>query len=331
MKYLRQLNLVPQAGIDLSPALGGSLNGRQEQSRGVLRSEPIPRLSRRPSFNAGPIDSRVFDGDIGATEMGEAADADVDTREVYFLNSPPERLPSSARGAVADDRYEASKRSFIEVQQRPLPDIPSSSLRRPTSASSLRSNCPSLTPSLRHYVESDDFENEEIKVSIAQPMLISSESTQTLEVIDTGSEERMSFSDYASSPSSTEASHSPKLPSPTSYISTTGSILERHLAQYDSLATMSSPAKVENIPSPTVDGPISDDRTESRTGVLDLTESEWLRHTPSPLDGRGKQADNPLSPRPESCMEGAVGTIDEITGAKSQVDGVAHAPVGNWI
>lgn len=330
MKYLRQLNLVPQVGLDLSPAPGGSLDGQQEQSMGTLRSEPTPRLSRRPAFNAGAIDSRVFDDNAGAVETGEVATADVDTQEAYFLNSPPERLPASARGAVADDHYESSERSLIEVQQRPLPDIPNS-LRRPASASSLRSNCPSLTPSLRHYVESDDFENEEIKLSVAQPMLISSESTQSLEVIDTVSEGRMSFSDYASSPSSTEASRSPRLPSPTSYIPTTGSILERHLTQYDSLITMPSPTKAENFSSSTVGGPMNDDRTESRTEVLDLTESKWLRQTPSPLGGRDNQANELLSPRPKSYIEGALGATNEIAGAKNQVDGIVHTPVSNWI
>lgn len=339
MKYLRQLNLVPQPGLDVSPASKSSLHVQREDSTADSGPEYSSPLVRRFTFDAATLESQVFDRGISTTDWDETEHAETCVQGEYFLRSPPEFPSSSSRSTVPTASSKAHDTDVPgTVQQRPLPDIPNAQ-PRPASASSLRSNCPSLTPSLRQYVESEDFENEEIRLSIAQPMMISSESMQTLELVDTGAEEGTSFSDYASSPNSTQASDSPKLPSPAGYIPTTGSVLERHLTQYDSPTARSSSPQTQKAPSCGSCGPWNNDQIESRASVLMLTEAEWLRQTPSPLQQKDKQADRMWSTRPESCSEEAVGdSADGVQRAsscsritQSHVDVIDQAPVGNWI
>ncbi|KAH8160830.1 hypothetical protein CIB48_g7410 [Xylaria polymorpha] len=336
MKYLKQLNLVPELGLDMSPACRSSLDTRREQSSGKSRSQSTSPLARRFTFDATTLESQVFDDNFGVIKGHEAVHAETKSQDEYFLKTPPELSPSSLRGAVAKATSQAHEKEYLgELQQRPLPEIPNVQTR-PTSASSLRSNCPSLTPSLRLYVESDDFENEEIRLSIAQPMLITSESMQALELVDTGTEEGTSFSDYASSPGSTEASQSPKLPSPRGYIPTTGSVLERHLTQYDSPIAMSSPPQTQDMPSSKIGGTLDNTQIEPRTVSLNLTEAEWLRHSPSPLQRKGKRAERLWSPQPGPCIDEAVGGSD--SGSQRHDGNMEHhtgeidqTPMGNWI
>ncbi|KAI1112593.1 hypothetical protein F5Y14DRAFT_463215 [Nemania sp. NC0429] len=336
MKYLRQLNLVPQPGLDTSPA--SKLDIQRESSTTDLGLEPP--LVRRFTFDAATLVPRIYDPNVSTTERDEAEHAEARPQEEYFLRSPPEFSSSSSKGAVSTAPGRVYDRDVSgAVQQRPLPDIPYAQIR-PASASSLRSNCPSLTPSLRQYVESEDFENEDIRLSTAQPMLISSESMQSLELVDTGAEEGMSFSDYASSPNSTQASDSPKLPSPAGYIPTTGSVLERHLTQYDSPTAKSSSPPTRRVSSYGSDDASNSDEIESRTSVLTLTEAEWLRQTPSPLQQKDKGEDRLWSPHPESCSEEVIGDSDDGVphaalrnriAQQSHVDVVNQAPAGNWI
>ncbi|KAJ2980709.1 hypothetical protein NUW58_g6877 [Xylaria curta] len=334
MKYLQQLNLIPQLGFDTSPASQSSIDVRRERFTKEPGSRSTSPITRRFTFDATTLESQVFDNTLAIAELDEMAHAE--TKEEYFLKSPPEISPSSLRAMVSKASSKApSTAPSDEIQQRPLPEIPNNSQARPTSASSLRSNCPSLTPSLRLYVESEDFENEDIRLSTAQPMMISSESMQALELVNTGAEEGGSFSDYASSPSSTEASHS-LLPSPTGYIPTTGSVLERHLTQFDSPLAKSSPLQTQKMSSSKTNGPLDSDQTEPRTGVLNLTEAEWLRHTPSPLQLKDKSVERMWNSCPESGNEEFTGALDGDSqrhnpNIQSPAESIDQAPMGNWI
>ncbi|KAI0552493.1 hypothetical protein F4679DRAFT_534303 [Xylaria curta] len=328
MKYLKQLNLIPQ--LDMSPACRSSLDTRRERPSEKSRLQSSSPISRRFTFNGTTLESQVFDDNFGIIE-DEVSHAETNAQEEYFLKSPPELSSSSSRSA--DVTSQAPDGPSGEVQQRPLPEIPNVQMR-PTSASSLRSNCPSLTPSLRLYVESDDFENEEIRLSTAQPMLISSESMQALELVDTGAEEGASFSDYASSPGSTEASRSPRLPSPRGYIPTTGSFLERHLTQYDSPIAKLSPPQTQNLPSSKTNEPLATSQIKPRTVSLNLTEAEWLRHSPSPLQRKEKR-ERLWSPQPRPCIDGAVEVSDSdgrrVHHMEHHAEAIDRAPTGNWI
>lgn len=335
MKYLKQLNLVPQLGLDASPASKGSFELRRERSAATSTSISDSPPPRRFIFGATPIESHVFDDDVGFTDNYDVSLVKPRSREEYFLKSPPEISHSAFRG-TSEVNVEAHEMDLPgQTQQRPLPDIPTMH-SRPASASSL---CPSLTPSLKQYVESEDFENEEIRLSTAQPMLITSESMQALELVNSGIEEGTSFSDYASSPTSTEASHSPELPSPAGYIPTTGSVLERHLTQYDSLHLNSSPPKHTRLPSSATDTALFRNEVKPRARVLSLTEAEWLRHTPSPLARQDQRSERLWSPCPESREGDNVGNIDgdaqnirsDRHSLPGHVDAEDQAPMGNWI
>ncbi|KAI1746399.1 hypothetical protein F4680DRAFT_401281 [Xylaria scruposa] len=331
MKYLKQLNLIPQ--LDMSPVCRSSLDTRREPPSEKSRSQSSSPVARRFTFNGTTLESQVFDDNFGIIE-DEVSRTETNAQEEYFLKTPPELSSSSWRSADAKATSQAPEELSGEAQQRPLPEIPNVQIR-PTSASSLRSNCPSLTPSLRLYVESDDFENEEIRLSTAQPMLISSESMQALELVDTGAEEGASFSDYASSPGSTEASRSPRLPSPRGYIPTTGSVLERHLTQYDSPIARSSPPQTQNLPSSETDEPLATSQIKPRTVSLNLTEAEWLRHSPSPLQRKEKR-ERLWSPQPRQCIDEAVGVSDndgrrDDRNMEHHAEAIGRAPMGNWI
>ncbi|KAI0433391.1 hypothetical protein F5Y09DRAFT_85204 [Xylaria sp. FL1042] len=336
MTYLKQLNLVPQSWLDMSPASKSVFDLQRGQSGETMSSGPTTPSPRRFTFSATRPRSPDFCDDVDTIDKGEADRTQANGREEYILKPPPRLSPSSSRGTVPQVITGATEIELSgEIQQRPLPDIPTVQ-PRPASASSL---CPSLTPSLRQYVESEDFENEDIRLSTAQPMLITSESMQALELVNAGVEDGMSFSDYASSPTSTEASHSPELPSPADYIPTTGSVLERHLIQYDSVTVKSSPPETQEVPSPGVDSAFNNNQIEPRVRVLSLTEAEWLRHTPSPLPPKDKQAERLWSPNPESCIVEAVGGSDgggqnvgfQNRSVPAHAKVIDQAPIGNWI
>ncbi|KAK5627265.1 hypothetical protein RRF57_002980 [Xylaria bambusicola] len=330
MKYLKQLNLIPQPGLDASPVSKHSFDLQREHSAVTSSSGSSSPPPRRFTFGSSPLESYIFDDDVSLTNSLEVGHVKSNTREEYSLKSPPEFSPPSLRGASSEVNIEALETELSsQIQQRPLPDVPTVH-PRPTSASSL---CPSLTPSLKQYVESEDFENEEIRLSTAQPMLITSESMQALELINTGAEEGTSFSDYASSPTSTEASHSPELPSPAGYIPTTGSVLERQLTQYDSLHLKSSPPKNDDNPSSTTDTTLLNNQIESRARVLSLTESEWLRQTPSPLARKDRRSECLWSPCPESGKKDKMSSSDDdLQSMRSHShSSLDQAPIGNWI
>ncbi|KAI0407523.1 hypothetical protein F4802DRAFT_26790 [Xylaria palmicola] len=333
MKYLKQLNLVPQVGLDLSPGSKNSLGAQPERSVEEPKRHSNSPLARRFTFDGTPMQSHVFDGGFDTTQSIESVTRSNDQDE-YFLKSPPEFSPSALRMVIPKSLMGTPETELLaEMQQRPLPEIPDGQAR-PASASSLRSNLSiaiSLTPSLKQYVESEDFENEEIRLSTAQPMLISSESMQALELVDAGAEEGASFSDYASSPSSTATCESPKLPSPDGYIPTTGSVLERHLTQYDSPITRSSPPQSQIILSSRAGDAFNGDPSEPRTRVINLTEAEWLRQTPSPLQRGDHGAEHPWSPGPASRIGGAVRVSDDNGLPQNRTDAIDQAPAGNWI
>ncbi|KAI1497137.1 hypothetical protein F5X99DRAFT_31939 [Biscogniauxia marginata] len=346
MKHLEQLNLIPQR--EFAPPTASMI------PRGVPTTyspealnvgNPSPSVDRRQfAFGIESLDTDVFDEDMKNTSLAMSEPSEAPKLEECFLGSPPEfSASSSARTLAAEHRNPPREGITAEALQRPLPELPRAQSRR-SSVSSLRSNCPSLTPSLRQYVESDDFENEDIRLSTAQPLLIPSESMQALELGSGNNHEGedASLSDYATSPSSTEASQSPQLPSPEGYIPTTGSVLERHLNQFDSPIAQSSPPrgaiKMELTRS---EAALVEDEIQSTT--LKLTESEWLRYSPSPLRRRSKRAQRLWSLRSERSAEYLSGK-DRETGVKGSQDteyqdnfsrdGISpnnQVPDGNWI
>ncbi|KAI8627763.1 hypothetical protein F5Y19DRAFT_465675 [Xylariaceae sp. FL1651] len=343
MKHLKQLNLIPQREPIVLPAPNSPTNTLANQCNRESRTESASPSPPKFAFGIESLEPQVFDDGVRAASADGAEQAEYVSEEC-FLKSPAELLPSSLRYTAAGGTNKASRGELpTEIVQRPLPEVPRS-CSRPSSASSLRSNCPSLTPSLRQYVESDDFENEDIRLSTAQPLLIPSESMQALELVSTGADEGTSLSDYATSPSSTETSQS-QLPSPEGYIPTTGSVLERLITQYDSPLTKSSPSRGQEKMRPFgAESALSQDENDPRTSTLNLTEAEWLRHTPSPLQRRSTRAECLWSSHSE--VQPARILLEEIPGVSEEgaqtgplrqytmpnnFDEADQAPMGNWI
>lgn len=191
--------------------------------------------------------------------------------------------------------------------QRPLPETPKAESRR-SSHSSLRSNCPSLTPSLAQYVDNGEFGTDDISIGLAHTVLPAAPSMvsfsalrgkagekedgsslfkpenskgKNVELDDQG--ENSSSSDYENSPvSSGSLEMAVDLPSPCHYLSTTGSVLERHIAQISS--PVAQPCS--KFPVSASESVLSREPSAVGFGTLRLSESEWIRHTPSPVQRR---------------------------------------------
>lgn len=336
-KHLEQLNLIPQheirrRPISINPGKPLGLDSRMGSSNAT--STPPPGLF---VFGVESPDAEVFKDDIkvGSISVSEPYKALIPGPR--FLKSPP-RLPPARLSSLAREDTELAQRNetMAEILQRPLPELPRN-VSRQASKESLWSNCPSLTPSLKQYVESEEFEDEEIRLSTAQPIFIQPESTQALELSEGGihDQEEDSFSDYAVSPTCTETSQSPVLPSPEGYVPTTGSVLERHLTQLDSPGTSSSPKAKANVPICKAGRVLTSDVYDGSTDELKLTESEWLRRTPSPLRHKGRLVQRVLwNSQPEKAAERS--SMIELSawedkGRNDKEYNTDEVPAGNWI
>ncbi|CAJ2507977.1 Uu.00g091630.m01.CDS01 [Anthostomella pinea] len=336
IKYLEDLNLMPQPDARLRPASMNQCSPPVIPGRGTPGTDQVYPLARPFAFGVESLDAQVFDKEIRTVNIAVSEPCTAPKLEQYFLRSPPRLSAPSAAHASTVPRGKAPKDEITaEILQRPLPELPKSQSRR-SSVSSLRSNCPSLTPSLKQYVESEDFENEDIRLSTAQPLLIPSESMQALELGkgSPGGEEGFSMSDYEMSPSSTETSQSPELPSPASYVPTTGSVLERQLIQFDSpVAHLSPRTGRTHLPASGSEATLLGNKDLNRSCTLHLTEAEWLRRTPSPAEG-DSEADGELwSLRAErqTTELGANGGGAVLEGGVRTTECSDEGPVGNWI
>lgn len=303
MKYLEQLNIVPQQEARLRPTptdpIGIAASDSQEDSTRAIS----PASSHQFTFGTEPLDTRVFDNDTKATSVAMPEPSGATSIEEYFLRSPPQMSPPYAAGVSLDDPKQVQKgETMAKLLQRPLPELPKTR-SRPASGASLWSACPSLTPSLKQYAEGEEFENEEIQLCTAQSaVFIQSESMQALDAsyMNSRDHEDNSCSNYEDSSNSSEASQSPALPSPGGYVSTTGSVLEHDLDQWESPDAQSSPKSKAQLPASKSEGNLIGDMSLLSAGTLKVTESEWLRRTPSPRGRKGNLFKRLWSPRPET-------------------------------
>lgn len=365
-KYLEQLSIIPQRDTRPRPASMNPSSTPGTRSTEVSSDAVSPTFAHQFAFGVESLDMRVFDNSIKTTGVAASGPSEDPGLEEYSLKNPPQLPPATPVGAVEDSTQVQRKETMADLLQRPLPELPRAHSRH-VSEGSTRSNCPSLTPSLKRYVDSEDFEKEEIEFITAQPLVIS-ESMQALEVSPTNSRdlsrdlardrnpghEDSSYSDYAASPSPSSAgsSQSPVLPSPEGYAPTTGSVLERHLNQWDSPIAQSSPKSKAKLPSSKSDGALlSSSVPLPPAAKVTVTESEWLRRTPSPEEGKSGFFKRLWSPRPKrrsgrsSMVELPGRNEDHFKDKKRLDDKVAvddshvsngtrrtgEFPVGNWI
>lgn len=245
----------------------------------------------------------------GATDVGSGSDLSNDaTLEGKFRSNPLQLLPTDNSGPSAPQPSKALRDVITPTRlQRPLPDPPKAESRR-SSHSSLRSNCPSLTPSLAQYVDNGEFGTDDISIGLAHtilpaapsmvsfstsrgkanekddgPSLSEYENLKGKMVEDDDHDENISFSDYDNSRLSSGSSDAAvDLPSPCNYLSTTGSVLERHIAQISS--PVAQPCS--GLPASASEGALTGGPSVAGFGTLRPSESEWIRHTPSPVQRR---------------------------------------------
>ncbi|KAI0135284.1 hypothetical protein F4814DRAFT_400448 [Daldinia grandis] len=354
VQYLMQQNLIPKYEPGFRPASISSNSSPGPDFRENPAHATFSPLAHGRVIGAEFLDDNVFDDHIKPVSMAISDPSEVPKVEEYSLKSPPQLAATRPPVATVDDANKAKRDAFLtKLLQRPLPELPKASSRQ-ASKSSLRSSCPSLTPSLKQYAKSEEFENEEIKLGTAQSVFLPPASIKALELRDMNACELEddSSSDYAGSLDSTEASNSPALPSPTGYVPTTGSVLERQLNQFDSPIAQSSPKSKAKLPLSKSQANLLSDVSLPDVSKLKVTEGEWLGKAPSPLRHESRPGKYPWSPRPEkpparsSMIELPVrqGDDEDIKGSGGK--GVTRdvrastthdtrymneAPAGNWI
>ncbi|RYP04438.1 hypothetical protein DL764_004449 [Monosporascus ibericus] len=314
-----------------------------------------------PSFaqfasGGGSLGTGVFGNDFKLVNLVTSEASNLQGMEGdYVLKSPPKLSPLAPSNRPIPEPCKLPTEGITnDILQRPLPEIPTGRSRQ-SSTSSLRSDCPSLTPSLMQYVESADFQKEDIRLSTAEPaVLIPSGSMQTLELENSNDSRGSgdSLSDYAASPDCTVALCSPELPWPDGYFPANGSVLEDHLDDFESPIAQSSPAGGRlGTPSFGPESTLVEGGDNPRISTLRLTEAEWLKHSPSPLRRKSGRVERLWSPTPERRASGSSSedsmfssdydhnskaVCDAAYGLASRNDAILASkirgpPVGNWI
>ncbi|RYP62953.1 hypothetical protein DL770_009494 [Monosporascus sp. CRB-9-2] len=305
MKHLQLLSLVPEGETSIYSSKERSPPAKLPSPSHF--SEYISRSFQQFAFGGESLETGVFGNELKLVNLATSEASDLQGMEGdYALKSPPKLSPLAPSNRPIPEPCKLPRAGITDdILQRPLPEIPTGRSRQ----SSTSSNCPSLTPSLMQYVESADFQKEDIRLSTAEPaVLIPSGSTQTLE-LETGNDSRGSgdfLSDYAASPDCIVASRSPELPSPDGYLPTTSSVLEDHLDEFESPIAQSSPARGRlKMPSFGPESMLVEGEDGPRISTLKLTEAEWLMHSPSPLRRKSGRIERLWSPTPEKRASGS--------------------------
>ncbi|KAI1864911.1 uncharacterized protein JN550_008731 [Neoarthrinium moseri] len=298
MNHLLQLSLVPQSESRLALPMmepEASVDQNAAQSTDKIFD---PQSPATPPFTLD--DEPPYNGMVRGVKRGnpEASSGKASSGRVS-IRSPFELIPIVFRSQRAPELSKAARapapQDFLD---RPLPDPPKPRSRH-SSQSSLRSNCPSLTPSIADYVDDGRFVEEEVNIGTAHTVMCSTPSMVELPQRKVDSGEGNSMSDYEHSPPSSPASQSLELPSPQRYMSTTGSVLELNMAEYSSPLMQQSPQSTRSrLPVSASESMLTRNRTRRSPETLNLSESEWMRRTPSPV--RRKSWSRIWSPRLDS-------------------------------
>lgn len=240
------------------------------------------------SFGFEPDDNSIFSDDkssITTQDTPRTQPSQDGLTSSYLLRSPREcvqlDLASQKVPQPSKARRDAITASYL---QRPLPPLP---LNRPQSRSSVASRTPSITPSLLPYLDSSSVDESDAEVDVAsiqtfqksnsRGLLVESASRATLDVSPSGS-----ASDNETSLSYTTESPSQPMLFSDNYLSTTGSILDRHIAQFTSRETevaLSLDLSASRYEPCSTNALLS----APRVGALRTEDPDWTRPTPSPV------------------------------------------------
>lgn len=290
MKNLVQLSLIPRSESQRSlPRTDSGVSVTESPQEKPLSISPAMEDDDpcKPGFAFGvePSDIFAFDGPAHVPSENHQGN---NTPAQYCLRNPPQGL-SVADSSVPIRQAHIDPQDSLPTQvcRRPLPEPPKVASRH-SSYSSLKSNCPSLTPSLAQYVDDGEFGDDNVAIGMARTVVSSAPSMVMLAMQGTKEGESGSLSDYEHSPPSSTASDSPGHPEPGAYLTTTGSVLERHIAQLSSPFTAGATKQLghRRIPISVSEEAIPRRPTPLDHKSLGLANSLWIRRTPSPVPKR---------------------------------------------
>lgn len=284
---LEQLNLIPPGDLSLPPAGSSGTVGlapKDDQGSDNLMQHPEDIFS----FGVGDtLDGAAFHDDGSLEERVAERVLGWKTPEPLPLRSTPSLLPVSSFNQDFPQPSKALRdKCSASYLRRPLPELPHDVAKGSPSHSSDTSETPSLSPSVMRDVDNGLLEEDFIEVGVMdvirytkpteKPRGVEVERAYSVAVMDTTA----SASDYEASPPSTHDSNSPGVVSPGAYLVSTGSLLEQHL---NSPRFPDSPREI----SPNVRQGLGDSSdikaNRPRFSLRSLTESEWMRRTPSPV------------------------------------------------
>ncbi|KAK8031428.1 hypothetical protein PG990_001162 [Apiospora arundinis] len=270
LKHLVQLSLIPPSDSQLPlPRIDSGVS--IAESHGEKAPVNSPNMEDNDLRNSGfsfeikPLKITRFDGPDSIRKGNRQEDSSSSkTTKHGFTGRPAHRkvLSSTARPPKVASRH--------------------------SSYSSLKSNCPSLTPSLAQYVDDGEFGEDNVAIGMARTVVSSAPSMVTLAMKGTKAGENGSLSDYENSPPSSPASDSSGHPEPNTYLTTTGSVLERHISQLSSppFTKVAMQSGHPRIPISASEESILDPSTPIDHDALRLADSNWIRRTPSPVPKR---------------------------------------------
>ncbi|KAH7032822.1 uncharacterized protein B0I36DRAFT_101004 [Microdochium trichocladiopsis] len=184
LAYLHQLNLIPSQYEHFGPVFPVQLNDHKSEAPSSTLSEirePPHKLRLASDHLAcAPLEISTTSASMRGRKAGGAGEDIALDSTSHPTTLRPSEVHRLAQEPPSDPMSPATTSCLQEqdIESMPMQSIRS---RKSSCASSMRSNCPSLTPSLLQYVDSIEFLDEDIQVSTAQPLVIAPASTMNTE------------------------------------------------------------------------------------------------------------------------------------------------------
>ena len=281
-----------------------------EDEETVQNASPVEDLIETQSIDSLIVDRVSIEKDCH--------DGEQESRNPYTLNSTPELRPVSPLNEYIPQPSKALRDCPLDTYlQRPLPELPRVPDTEPSLARSRKlstdSRAPSITPSLLPFVNDELFMDESVVVGQATELLLPTNAEPTARSLEHDHSihpsDDISSSDYEGSIASTPDIKKHSLLSPGHYLASSGSALERSLALLSTPQSLqrssggSLSPKVRQVLGKEVDN----DLELPAPGPCTLSESEWMRRTPSPshFGLPPSQSSKIWSPRPSRKSEGS--------------------------
>lgn len=302
---LRQLSLIPRNESSIFESCSTNTVIPDLEHPASTDRAPQDQISLDPRVVGPDPDESVFNDSDSNEEWHDSIECIEKPRRnsVFVLKTPPQLRPRSASfhnlpqpsKTLRDGATSGVPDSYLQrpLPDRPLPDLP---ICRPDDSGLIRSRkastasaVPSVTPSLLNYVKDDSYMDESVEFGQAQKIDI----RKRCPGVSHGQNRGSSHSNDTSIPEHTKTSlmrrNSKKgrstLFSPGNYTPSTERMLENHGVRDISKGEVSSRAIDESgSPEPNEVSKKYDEMgiDFSKFPHLQLSESDWMRRTPSP-------------------------------------------------